>query len=320
MRQKMIPLFIVALMLGLSACGTPSGTGETAPVDETEPEITVYSGDTVTTVSSMSWQGIDPWEVSFSGEDSAALTDLLRGLDYDRDAVCNCSPEYYVDTEFGTGYGVNLTESYVKYDGGQATLTAEQTELIQEILDRQTAQLESAVSGTVRWEYTPTMSSRYPAMALFFSVPGQEVQAACNNGALIDFDHFDSVSQSYPQGKSLTAECGGTLYWAPWDEETGGTAAEAEVTFTIVDGTGAVLHEGRIVIVWEEKTEFGEIYSAVLEEGTGLILMQNAYQGGGIVTEWRNGVTHRHAAETAWVEWVDSIIEEESVDIDGGFG
>ena len=165
-------------------------------------------------------------------------------------------------------------------------MTAEQVELVQEILDRQTAQLEGTVSDAIRWEYTPILSSRYPAMALSFSVPCQEVQAACNNRTLIDYDHFDSVSGGYPLGKSLPAECGGVLYWAPWDEEAGGAAAGAEVTFTIVDETGTVLHEGRIVIAKEEETELGAIYCAVLEEGEGLILMQSEVQPGGIVTEW----------------------------------
>ena len=64
-----------------------------------------------------------------------ALTDLLLYLNYGGD-VCRCLPEYSVDTEFGTGYGVNLTAGYVRHDGGQADLTEEQTELIREILER----------------------------------------------------------------------------------------------------------------------------------------------------------------------------------------
>ena len=76
---------------------------------------------------------------SFWGDDSVALTDLLLYLDYSGD-VCRCMPEYRVDTEFGTGYGINLTEGYARCGDGQASLTAEQAEQIQAILDRQTAQ------------------------------------------------------------------------------------------------------------------------------------------------------------------------------------
>lgn len=98
-----------------------------------------YCGNTVTTVSRETCPGSEPWEASFWGDDSVALTDLLRYLDYSGD-VCKCLPEYYVDTEFGTGYGVNLTEGYARYDGRQTDLTEEQAALIQEILNRQAPQ------------------------------------------------------------------------------------------------------------------------------------------------------------------------------------
>ena len=41
-----------------------------------------------------------------------------------------------MDTEFGSGYGVNLAQSYARCESGQAALTAEQTEAIRGILDR----------------------------------------------------------------------------------------------------------------------------------------------------------------------------------------
>ena len=49
--------------------------------------------------------------------------------------VCRCLPEFTVDTEFG-GYDVDPTESYARCESGQAALTAEQTDSIQGILDR----------------------------------------------------------------------------------------------------------------------------------------------------------------------------------------
>ena len=97
-----------------------------------------YCGNTVTTVSREERVWDAPWEASFWGEDSVALTDLLLYLDYSGE-VCTCLPEYSVDTEFGAGYGVSLTEGFARHDGGQVSLTAEQVEEIRAILDRQGA-------------------------------------------------------------------------------------------------------------------------------------------------------------------------------------
>ena len=66
------------------------------------------------------------------------LTDILINLAYDPGQVCRCLPEFTVDTEFG-GYGVNLTESYARCEAGQAALTAEQTDAIRGILERNCA-------------------------------------------------------------------------------------------------------------------------------------------------------------------------------------
>lgn len=97
-----------------------------------------YCGNTMTTVSRVAGPEEEPWEASFDGSDSVDLTDLLLYLDYSG-PVCRCLPEYNVDTEFGTGYGVNLTEGYARHEGGQVSLTEEQAVMIQAILDRQGA-------------------------------------------------------------------------------------------------------------------------------------------------------------------------------------
>lgn len=101
-----------------------------------EHEAVGYCGNTMTTVFYKAGAEGEAWEAYFGGNDSVALTDLLRYLDYSGD-VCRCQPEYYVDTEFGTNYGINLTEGYVRHDGGQVSLTEEQLDLIREIFDRQ---------------------------------------------------------------------------------------------------------------------------------------------------------------------------------------
>ena len=60
--------------------------------------------------------------------------DILVNLDYDKNKLCKCLPEYTVDTEFGTGYGINLTEGYARCDKGQADLTKEQIDKLKEII------------------------------------------------------------------------------------------------------------------------------------------------------------------------------------------
>lgn len=59
-------------------------------------------------------------------------------LDYSGD-VCGCQPEYIVDTEFGSDYGISLTEYYARHDGRQVQLTEEQVLDIQEIIDKHCA-------------------------------------------------------------------------------------------------------------------------------------------------------------------------------------
>lgn len=90
-----------------------------------------YCGNTVTSVQPSGSET----RYSFWGDDSVELTDLLLTLDYSGD-ICRCLPEYTVDTEFGSGYGVNLSEYYARHDGGQAPLTEEQAETIRDIITR----------------------------------------------------------------------------------------------------------------------------------------------------------------------------------------
>ena len=95
-----------------------------------------YCGNTITTIAYKYFgKGDDKsWTKSFMGGNSVALTDLLRHLDY-KEGICRCLPEYTVDTEFGTGYGINLTEGYARYNGSQVSLTAEQVKEISSIME-----------------------------------------------------------------------------------------------------------------------------------------------------------------------------------------
>jgi len=104
-----------------------------------EHEFMGYCGNTVTTVSPLP----EGQSVSFWGDDSVELTDLLLFLDYRAEAVCSCPAEYTVTTEFGGPYWLNLTEGFVRTEDGQVSLTAEQQETVREILRRAWEQLEN---------------------------------------------------------------------------------------------------------------------------------------------------------------------------------
>ena len=162
--KKWICIVCVLLALSLTACGGDVKTPDTPPEDvpenvptyldsenpsienehthepagtaqTVEDPVSGYCGNTITRVQE--WP--EGEESSFWGSDSVTLTDIVINLEYDPDAICRCRPEYRVDTEFGSGYGVNLTHAYVRCDAGQASLTAEQVETIQDIILRNCA-------------------------------------------------------------------------------------------------------------------------------------------------------------------------------------
>lgn len=131
---------------GGSAVSTPADAAQSGEADHSHQlaqednvlphEEVGYCGNTITKVRQNERLEADPWEVSFWGGDSVALTDLLIHLDYSGE-ICRCLPEYYVDTEFSQeAYGLNLTSGYVRYGEGQVELTQEQVELIGDILER----------------------------------------------------------------------------------------------------------------------------------------------------------------------------------------
>lgn len=175
MKKKLYMITALSLLLVLAACGNQpapaEGAGYAAPAymkealpaaeldtevlpaaESAAPETHTYTaptatnvmehdfagycGNTITTVRCRITEGAaEPWDASFWGTDSVALTDLLRFLDYSGE-VCRCPDEYIVDTEFGSGFGLNLTEGFARHDGGQVDLTAEQIETIQGIIER----------------------------------------------------------------------------------------------------------------------------------------------------------------------------------------
>ncbi len=105
-------------------------THQTASEPQTvDDPVEGYCGNTQTTIY------LDGEAVTFMYDESVTLTDILINLAYDPDKVCRCLPEYTVDTEFGKGYGINLTEGYVRCEKGQADLTAGQIDQISAIIE-----------------------------------------------------------------------------------------------------------------------------------------------------------------------------------------
>lgn len=155
------------------------------------------------------------------------------------------------------------------------------------------ASTTESTSDTIYWEYTPLLSSRLPALAFSFDVPCHEIIAECDSGSLIDYDHFDNEKGCYPQGKSLTMPDGSSLYWAPFDDEMAEyvVAASAELTFSVTNESGTVLYHGTLKITEEEKSQQGMVstYSASLAPGSGLTLVQNETQSGGVLSETASG-------------------------------
>ncbi len=110
-----------------------------------EHEAVGYCGNTMTTVKYNRPDEADKsWEKSFWGGASVKVTDLLTYLDYSED-ICKCLPEYTIDTEFGEGYGVSLSEGYARHGDKQASLTEEQLTFLREVI----GQLEKAEDGAM---------------------------------------------------------------------------------------------------------------------------------------------------------------------------
>lgn len=108
---------------------TPDHGHQLAETPQTvEDPFVGYCGNTRTTL----YVGEQSW--SFMYGNSVALTDILLNLDYKRGMTCRCMAEYTVDTEFGVGYGINLTKGFARCEKGQAQLTPEQVEQIGEII------------------------------------------------------------------------------------------------------------------------------------------------------------------------------------------
>ncbi|MBR3968277.1 MAG: hypothetical protein IKJ93_01645 [Clostridia bacterium] len=138
--KRIILVFIsLVLMFALCACNSTEGNLSVASSNHTHQvalkEQTVsnpvagYCGNTQTTIYFDNDKSYKFW-----GGESVTMTDILINLNYEKSKLCKCLPEYTVDTEFGTGYGINITEGYARCDKGQADLTQEQVDKLKDII------------------------------------------------------------------------------------------------------------------------------------------------------------------------------------------
>lgn len=140
-KMKRVFVFFISLMILLMLCACEStqsdlssvagGHTHQVAVDEqtVSNPVSGYCGNTITTIYFDNNKSYEFW-----GGDSVTMTDILVNLDYDKNKLCKCLPEYTVDTEFGTGYGINITEGYARCDKGQADLTKEQIDQLNKII------------------------------------------------------------------------------------------------------------------------------------------------------------------------------------------
>lgn len=97
-----------------------------------ENPIDGYCGNTITKLQECNTSR----EYEFYGTESVTLTDILINMEYKQEEICRCPAEYYVDTEFATGYEINLEQGFVRCENGQAMLTEEQLEKVREVIER----------------------------------------------------------------------------------------------------------------------------------------------------------------------------------------
>lgn len=147
--------------------------------NEIEHEPFGYCGNTITKIRAADATNAD--ERSFWGGDSVELTDLLRFLDYS-EPTCKCLPEYTVDTEFESGYGINLTEGYARHGDGQAQFTAEQLAAVRNIINR-VYEIDAVPEGLPETLASADDLDRNGGYLLIGKITEPEIALYCDNNA-----------------------------------------------------------------------------------------------------------------------------------------
>lgn len=142
---------------------------------------------------------------------------------------------------------------------------------------------DTSVASNVVWEYQPLLSSKLPAFPFKFDLPYSTIKAECDTGTLIGYQ--DHNGTAYPEGKQLLFPSGSTLYWTPHAEENYKYERSAESSFTIYDEDKAIF-TGSISIQVEAAGDGSEtaVYSAMLNDGSGLSMTQATDTEGAVIT------------------------------------
>lgn len=137
--------------------------------------------------------------------------------------------------------------------------------------------------SNVEWVYEPLLSSKLPAFPFRFDLPYSTIKAECDTGTLIGYQDHDGTA--YPQGKQLSFPSGSTLYWTPQAAENYKYDPSVKISFTIYDEDKATF-TGSISIQAETAGSGSEtvVYSAVLDEGSGLSMTQATDAEGAVIT------------------------------------
>ena len=140
--MKTVYRIVAVLILALCCAGCRSAAGsiaiqphtsaptETQPLPQTleEPPLgSISGGQTILYTEGKRY--------SFHYGPSTEITQLLEGLTYDPQAVCDCLPKYQVITATATSYYIDLTEGFARCDKGQAALTPQQVQQLESILN-----------------------------------------------------------------------------------------------------------------------------------------------------------------------------------------
>ncbi len=145
------------------------------------------------------------------------------------------------------------------------------------------SQEDTNTTAMALWEYTPFLSSRYPAFPFRFNFSYTHIEATCSGGRLLTYDASTGKAAGHMQNLVFTS--GQTLYWGPHSGQL--IAPSAIISFTIYDNED-VLYTGKLSIKQTDNdmSDGGSVFAASLIDCSSLILSQAEDNwGGGWISE-----------------------------------
>ncbi len=132
--------------------------------------------------------------------------------------------------------------------------------------------------GVAVWEYSPFLSSRYPAFPIAFDLGDVEISAFCDTGMLIDYDN----PEGYVEDALITIPAGRRLYWSPLNAD--GTvlyAGQAKITLHIQRGNLSEI--ASIYITSDSSENPTRVYTARLVGGN-MVMQQKEEMYGAVIS------------------------------------